>query len=100
MLLDELIDLEPDEAYIIRCEARPRLPDDLLLLLEATVEIHSFTYEKAKNDPKPEVLVLGDWQHPTTGNLLICGINLNYLDDEQKKTLYHILPKIVAKDTV
>lgn len=69
------------------------------LLCEEKVTVASFEYEKAKNDKKPRVLVLGRWQHPGTGNFLVCGINLHYLNAEQIKTLKEILPNIMVKDS-
>ena len=44
---------------------------------------YSFDYGHAKTDPRPRILLLGKYRHPSTRNILLGGINLNYLSDEQ-----------------
>ena len=39
-----------------------------------------FGYDNAKVDPRPDILLLGAYQHPNTGNYLVGGINLHYLN--------------------
>jgi hypothetical protein len=39
---------------------------------------------------------LGKWRHPATRNILLGGINLNYIDDDQMLRLRKELPKILA----
>lgn len=55
----------------------------------------SFNYDRYQNDPAPDILVLGAYQHPNTGNNLIGGINLNYLDKSQRDDLARILPQLM-----
>jgi hypothetical protein len=69
----------------------------LQLLIEAGYgRVYKFDYEKAKTDPKPRMLLLGKWRHPDTRNVLLAGVNLNYLDDEQVAQLRQVLPQILA----
>lgn len=56
-----------------------------------------FDYANYKNDPKPSILVLGAYQHPSTGNNLVGGINLNYLDATQRNELAKVLPKLMQQ---
>lgn len=56
-----------------------------------------FDYSNYKNDPKPSILVLGAYRHPNTGNNLVGGINLNYLDSNQRNDLAKILPKLMQQ---
>ena len=88
MLLDDALTINYDEIMEIEMLHNR-------LITEAQAHVVRFTYERAKNDPKPRVLILGRWRHPTTGNKLVVGINLNYLDDSQilqiKKHILHIM---------
>ncbi len=59
----------------------------LSLLYEADGRIVNFKYDSFKTDPRPRVFLMGRWQHPNTGNTLVAGVNLNYLDDDQIKQL-------------
>lgn len=54
-----------------------------------------FDYSNYHNDPHPSVLILGAYTHPSTGNNLIGGINLNYLTQEQRDRVARELPKIM-----
>lgn len=56
-------------------------------------------YRNARHDRKPKVLVFGTWKSPS-GKTLICGINLNYLTDEQVNRLNDALPTIAAGTSV
>jgi len=56
------------------------------LLLEASPRVIRFTYERAKHDPHPRLFVLGRWRHPN-GNILLLGINLNYLNEDELRAL-------------
>ena len=60
--------------------------------------VKHFGYLNAQNDPRPQVLVLGKWRHPTTRNLLVGGINLNYLSDREIKDLQRVLQQIIGPD--
>jgi hypothetical protein len=55
----------------------------------------SFPYNNWKHDKEPQILLLGAYQHPTTGNNLVGGVNLNYLTDRQRDTLAKHLPQIM-----
>jgi hypothetical protein len=46
-------------------------------------------------DPKPDILVLGAYVHPSTGNRLIGGINLNYLTSSENDQLEQLLPDLL-----
>lgn len=54
-----------------------------------------FKYDGWKNDPSPDILLLGAYNNPQTGNNLVGGINLNYLDDKKRDQLAKFLPKII-----
>lgn len=54
-----------------------------------------FNYGKYGQDPVPQVLVLGSYRNPQTGNLLIGGINTNYLNNRQKERLRVVLPTLM-----
>lgn len=90
--LQQLLNVELEDATIANqvflCEEKTDP------IMEATARILRFNYERAKNDPRPRVLVLGRWQHPNTGNKLVAGINLNYLTDEEAERLNEYLPQI------
>lgn len=55
-----------------------------------------FDYARASKDPHPDILLLGAYEHPNTGNDLVGGINLNYLNDRQRDELARNLPKIMS----
>jgi hypothetical protein len=57
-----------------------------------------FDYSNFRTDPSPDILVLGDWIHPNTGNHLIGGINLHYLDTRQRDELSKILPALMKQN--
>jgi len=54
-----------------------------------------FNYSNWHNDPKPDILLLGAYTHPNTGNNLVGGINLNYLNKRQRDELAKVLPRIM-----
>lgn len=54
-----------------------------------------FKYDKYRTDPRPQVLVLGSYRHPRTGNLLVGGININYLNNRQRERLRVTLPRLL-----
>ena len=54
-----------------------------------------FKYDGWKNDPSPDILLLGAYKNPQTGNNLVGGINLNYLDNTKRDQLAKSLPKII-----
>lgn len=54
----------------------------------------SFKYDNFDHDPTPDVLVLGMYRHPNTGNNLVGAINLRYLNKRQIEQLQKILPQL------
>lgn len=68
------------------------------VLMEAgEAPLWTFDYDKHKADPTPNVVVLGAYRHPRTGNALIGGINVNYLNQKQVENLRSALPEIMSK---
>lgn len=55
-----------------------------------------FRYSRFKNDPRPDILLLGSYKNPSTGNTLIGGINLNYCTDKEINRLRTALDKFAA----
>jgi hypothetical protein len=55
----------------------------------------NFNYDAWRNDPKPDILLLGAYRHPNTGNNLVGGVNLNYLSSQQRDNLARALPQIM-----
>ncbi len=55
----------------------------------------SFDYQNFKTDPTPDILMLGAYRHPNTGNNLVGGINLHYLNKQQIDRLAMELPNIM-----
>jgi hypothetical protein len=55
-----------------------------------------FDYDGKKTyDPRPDVLVLGAYVHPNTGNRLVGGININYMTTSELDKLEGLVPKLV-----
>lgn len=98
MLLEEILNLELEDAEI--AEEVIRYSEDGPAISEATAKILRFNYERAKNDPRPRVMVLGRWMHPRTGNKMVVGINLNYLDESEIRRLNKLMPKIMKPATL
>lgn len=65
------------------------------LLTEGYGKTQTFDYGNWKTDPTPQVLQLGTWVHPSTGNPLVGGINLNYLAPDEVEQLRYYLPEIL-----
>lgn len=53
-----------------------------------------FDYKNYQSDPKPDVLVLGTYKHPSTGNQLVGGINLHYISKRDQLDLRKLLPEL------
>lgn len=64
------------------------------LYIEESSDIYRFSYDRAKHDPRPRVLILGQWQNPDTGNNLVGGLNLNYLSNDEIKIVQKIIDRI------
>lgn len=60
----------------------------------------TFKYLSYETDPKPSVLVLGTWANRNTRNILVAGINLNYLSSGQLIRLQKSSDKIFKRDTL
>lgn len=54
-----------------------------------------FNYANWHQDPAPDILLLGAYRHPRTGNNLVGGINLNYISPEQRDKVARALPEIM-----
>ena len=93
MIIGELLNLGYDDALI--AGKLLRFNENYDLIFEATAKVLRFNYERAKNDPRPRVFVLGRWRHPQTGNNLVAGINLNYLSDDELQQLYSHMGQIM-----
>lgn len=74
--------------------------DSVLILEDGEGPRWRFNYSNFKNDPNPDILLLGAYRHPTTGNNLVGGINLHYLDRAQIEQLAKVLPKIMAANSL
>ena len=59
--------------------------------------VYNFEYGNYNVDPRPKVFALGRWRHPTTRNILVCGINLNYLSEDEINQLRQGLDAILAE---
>jgi hypothetical protein len=55
-----------------------------------------FGYDNHRVDPNPDILLLGAYRHPKTGNNLIGGINLHYLNKKERDELARNLPNIMG----
>ena len=70
------------------------------LICEGYGRVWDMDYQKWVVDPRPRVLVFGSWVHKNTGNTLVGGINLNYLNPEQIERVRTYLPEILAQKTL
>lgn len=55
-----------------------------------------FRYARYKTDPRPDILLLGSYKNPGTGNTLIGGVNLNYCTDKEINQIRSALDKFAA----
>lgn len=55
----------------------------------------NFKYDRWQNDPEPDILLLGSYRHPNTGNDLVGGINLHYLTSGEVTGLARALPQVM-----
>lgn len=69
---------------------------DILILEDGEGPRWKFDYGNFKVDPSPDILLLGSYQHPSTGNNLVGGINLHYLSKRDLDRLANALPKIMG----
>ncbi|MFM5960275.1 MAG: hypothetical protein ACKOQ2_24485, partial [Dolichospermum sp.] len=68
---------------------------DMLILEKGEGPRWKFRYSNFNVDPSPDILLLGAYRHPNTGNNLVGGINLHYLNKQQLDKLANILPKVM-----
>jgi len=66
-----------------------------LVLCEGYGRRYDLSYDRFNIDPRPNVLALGRWVNHR-GTKLLCGINLNYLSDDQVVDLQKNLPTILG----
>ncbi|MHA2428463.1 MAG: hypothetical protein ACXADB_10605, partial [Candidatus Hermodarchaeia archaeon] len=59
-----------------------------------------FRYDNFNVDPTPDILLLGQWRHPSTNNNLVGGINTNYLSKKQVVELAKALPQIMSANSL
>jgi len=59
-----------------------------------------FNYANYRVDPRPDVLKLGVWVHPKTGNTLLGGVNINYLSADQVNKLKKVAKQIFVRGTL
>ena len=60
-----------------------------------------FGYSGRKvTDQNPDILLLGAYRHPSTGNSLVGGINLNYVTPEQRDKVARALPEIMKPNNL
>ena len=67
----------------------------LHVLCEGYGRVYNTSYSNANVDPRPSVLALGRWVNHK-GTKLLCGINLNYLSDDQTLDLQKNLQSILG----
>jgi hypothetical protein len=65
------------------------------VIMDGYGRVYNFSYPSYNIDPRPRVLVLGHWRHPTSGNQLVAGLNLNYLTGTQMQQLQQVLPQLL-----
>lgn len=51
-------------------------------------------------DFHPDILLLGAYKHPNTGNNLVGGINLNYVSPKQRDAIARALPQIMKQNNL
>jgi len=66
-----------------------------ILKEEGEAPLWNFQYDKFRTDPRPRVLILGAYTHPQTGNNLVGGVNINYLNNRQRERLRRALPTLM-----
>ncbi len=66
----------------------------LNIIAERESRTYAFDYNNFKVDPHPYAVYFGSWIHPSTKNQLLCALNLNYLNTEQKQRLQTVLKQI------
>lgn len=91
MQLSSLEQYELEDALL---ESRSRVLRNRIIC-DGYGRTYDMKYNNWHRDPKPLVLVIGYWTHPSTGNRLLCGVNLNTLQGDQIIELRKVLPRIL-----
>lgn len=76
------------------------LYSESIVIIEGYGRTFNFDYGKWKTDPRPNMLLLGRWRHPGTGNTLVGGINLNYLNSDEVTQLRRSLSQILGSGSI
>ena len=92
MKLSDAVQLEVSEARYL-CE--------VFVLEDEEGPRWKFGYNgKRVTDPAPDILLLGAYRHPSTGNNLVGGVNLNYITPEQRDQIARALPEIMRPNNL
>lgn len=91
MKLADAVELDVSEARYL-CET--------LILEDEEGPRWRFNYDNWHQDPTPDILLLGAYRHPNTGNNLVGGINLHYISPEQRDQLARALPEIMKPNNL
>lgn len=92
MKLNGLSELTPTEARVESWMAS--LPVQYRTLTEESAETVTFDYPNYNLDPRPTVLVLGQWDKED-GKTLIGGLNVNYMTSAELERVSDVLPDIL-----
>lgn len=95
MKFDDALLLEYDTSLAVGEASRSLISEEIRVLLEIAAKVYQFDYERGRHDTEPRILVLGRWVHPSTGNRLLAGVNLNYLDEDEADELRGVLGMIL-----
>lgn len=91
MRLADAVEFEPSEA---------RIAFQVTILEDEAGPRWKFRYDNWHVDPTPDILLLGAFRHPNTGNNLVGGINLHYLTQQQRDGLARVLPEIMHQNNL
>lgn len=89
MKLADAVEFSPSEA---------RIAFQVMLFEDEEGPRWKFNYHgRQVTDPSPDILLLGAYRHPGTGNNLVGGVNLHYLNSKQRDDLARVLPDIMGQ---
>lgn len=90
MILNEILqhDLHSSHSAIAHCR---------LKTISEAMNVYDLSYSNYRKDPSPAVVILGRWRQPRTGNILVGGININALSNNEKNKLDSVLSQIMVK---
>lgn len=83
------------DAHELSLEEASVYLSDMPILEDGEGPRWKFRYDRFKVDPTPDILLLGAYRHPNTGNDLVGGINLHYLNKQELDKLATALPQIM-----